>query len=244
MSLRSGTALLGIIACVGLNACGDDDPKQDSAELSIVDPSNAYGKTYAEWSAEWIEYVNSVSPPECANPLMDASGASCALYQDEDSPVFFLTGNYGGVSIRDECVAPAGKALFFPLLNIWGDNAGVPADMLLSDADIRAYVESSYENVIADSLHVSLDGVAIEGLDAGGVPSAPYQLELAPEANTYYCAGVEDVAGEFPGHVSGYWAMLPPLAAGAHTLEFGASSQGTATTEGTTIDMRYELLVH
>jgi hypothetical protein len=204
---------------------------------------DAHGKSYAEWSADWVSYVNSVSPPECSNPLMSDTGADCALYQDADSPAFFLVGNFGGVSIRKECVAPAGKALFFPLVEVWGDNAGVPADMLLSDGDLRAYVDSKFDDMVADSLQLSVDGASLSDLARGAVHTTPYELELAPMANAYYCSGAEDVAGTFPGYTSGYWAMLPPLEAGSHVLKFGGSINGTATSEAELVQQTYHLTV-
>src|SRR5689334_20097251 len=117
-----------VLLALGVSACGSDD--KETSSLDLLDPSAVhYGKTYAEWSASWVSYANSVAPPDCVSPMLDATGASCTLYQDPQSPVFFLVGNWGGVSRRTECVVPSGKALFFPLVNVWADNAGVPDEM-------------------------------------------------------------------------------------------------------------------
>ena len=226
-----------------LVACGNDASDTKSSTIALVDPASAYGKSYAEWSLDWVSYVNSVSPPECISPLMDDSGASCGLYQDEASPVFFLAGNYVGVSIRDNCVAPAGKALFFPLINVWGDNAGVPEDMLLSESDLKAYVESNFDRCYVDQLRLEVDGESVADLAKGGVRSAAYTLELAPMENIYTCGGMDDVEGEFPGYVSGYWAMLAPLDAGEHTLEFGGAAKGSTTSEDQPVGQTYNLTI-
>ena len=243
MSARFVSLVAGLFLSPALFACGSNDADEPETEVALVDAKDAYGKSYEEWSLDWVSYVNSASPPACTLPLMDDTGADCALYQDESSPVFFLAGNYGGTSVRNKCVAPADKALFFPLVNAWGDNAGVPADMLLSDADIKAYVDGKFATVETDSLHLSVDGQALGNLTDGVVPSAQYTLQLAPMANSYYCSGIDGVEGEMPGYVAGYWAMLAPLAAGKHAIEFGGTAKGTSTTEDEIIEQTYSLTV-
>ncbi len=227
-------------------ACGsdDDEPAPAKASVDILDPAAPHeGKTYAEWAAGWVRYWTGTAPPECVNPITDATGESCGLYQDADSPVFFLVGNFGGVSLRDACVVPAGKSLFFPLVNTTGDNAGVPEDMTLPDADLRNFVEESYEVMVPGSLYLTVDGQSIEHLERGGIPSAPYTLELEPDANLYSCSGVDGVEGEFNGYTSGYFAMLAPLAPGAHTITFGGKTSASPQGQALTIDVRYELTV-
>ena len=241
MNARVTSLIAGALLSPALSACGSKD--SDQPAIHLVDPKDAYGMSYAEWAVDWVRYVNSVSPPECSNPLMSETGADCGLYQDEKSPAFFLVGNFGGVSIRKQCAAPAGKALFFPLIVAWGDNVGVPTDMLLSDDDIKAYIQSTFDLILVDSLQLSVDGQSLDDLASGAVGPTPYTLQLAPQANAYYCMGAEDVAGEFPGYTSGYWAMLPPLEPGSHVLQFGGSAKGTATAEAQKIVQTYHLTV-
>ncbi|MGC4088083.1 MAG: hypothetical protein QM756_09330 [Polyangiaceae bacterium] len=230
--------LLSALVAAG---CSDSD---SGTQLDIADPSTPqYGKTYEEWAAEWVAYVNRVAPPECASPFTDATGASCQLYQDADSPVFFLVGTFGGVARRNECVVPHGKALFFPLIGTWGDNAGVPSDMLLSDAELKAYVESLYAGLLPESLKLTVDGQSITKLERGGFSSAPYLITIPPDANSYTCINVPGVEGEFAGQVSGYWALLPALAPGKHTVAFQAASHGQVGVEDVNIDVSYTLTV-
>jgi len=237
-----------LLASLGLalGGCGDgdDEPAPTPPKVDILDPATAHeGQTYAEWAADWVQYWTSTAPPECVNPITDATGEGCALYQDPDSPVFFLVGNFGGVTLRDACVVPADKYLFFPLLDTTGDNAGVPEDMLLPEADLKNYVEAAYEVMLPDSLYLTVDGHAVEGLARGGIPSAPYTLDLAPDANLYTCSGVDDVEGEFPGYLSGYWAMLAPLTPGAHSITFGGKTSASPQGQALTLDVSYELTV-
>jgi hypothetical protein len=246
MSHLTVRVLAGFLA-LALTACGDgdDEPAPAKTPIDLLDPSVAHeGKTYAEWAAAWVQYWTGTAPPECVNPITDATGAGCTLYQDPEAPVFFLVGNFGGVSLRDACVVPAGKSLFLPLISTIGDNAGVPADMLLSDADLENFVEASFDVMLATSLHLSVDGQSIARLERGGIRSAPYSIDLAPEANLYTpCSGVEGVEGKFDGYVSGYWAMLAPLSPGAHTLQFGGNTSDSPQGQPLTIDVRYDLTV-
>jgi len=243
LELTRSAVLIAVAGCLG--ACGSNDgDAQPAASIDLLDPTVPhYGKTYAEWAAGWVQYVNNVAPPDCINPITDTTGAACALYQDPDSPVFNLTGNFGGVSIRDECVAPAGKALFLPLLAVWGDNAGVPSDMTLSEADLESFVEQTYDVLLPGSLKLVVDGHPIEHLERGGIRGAPYTIHLEPDANSYSCAMVDGVEGDFPGYLSGYWALLAPLATGQHTLAFGGESTGSPQGQPSTLDIRYTLTV-
>jgi hypothetical protein len=244
MNATSKYVLVAVLAVLA-SACGGDDEKATpEPTLDILDPTEAhYGGTYEEWAAAWVQYVNDVAPPECINPILDTTGETCALYQDPESPVFLLVGNFGGISIREDCVVPAGKAIYLPLINSYGDNAGVPAEMTVSDAELKAYVEGNFELIDSDSLRLAIDGQELERLERGAIPSAPYTIDLEPGANVYECNAVEGVEGEFSGYVSGYWAMLAPLEPGAHTIEFGGASDAAPQGQPVTIDVRYELTV-
>lgn len=245
--MREGkTRTAVVIVLVGcLGACGskDDEPKPGTG-VDLLDPAAGhYDKTYAEWAAGWVQYVNSSAPPDCFSPVSDPTGAECGRYQAAESPVFYLTGNFGGVSIREECVVPSGKALFLPLLSVWGDNAGVPADMLLSDAALQSFVEQTFDVLLPESLKLVVDGHSIAQLERGGIRSAPYTMHLEPDANTYTCANVDGVEGDFSGYLSGYWALLAPLAKGSHTLRFGGESTDGPQGQASTFDIRYTLTV-
>jgi hypothetical protein len=238
---------LCILVLVGTPACGSDDktaPDTQTAPIDLVDPSGMpYGNTYAGWSAGWMQYAMSYKPPGCENPYLDETGGNCRLYQDPQSPVFYLSGNLGGVSVRDECVAPAGKALFFPVVIAFADNAGVPADMWVSDDGLKSYVEAMYTATYVDSLHVSVDGHAIGDLERGGVMSAPYTVDFASDGNAYTCSMVDGVEGPYSGYIGGYWAMLPPLSKGRHEIAFGGSSSDPTQSNVLVIDVTYSLTV-
>src|ERR1035437_707773 len=66
-----------------------------------LDPSQPhYGKTDDDWATAWNQWLFKVT--DCSKePIKDTTGQSCAINQDPVSPVFFLTGTYGGTVVRD-----------------------------------------------------------------------------------------------------------------------------------------------
>lgn len=234
---RTSTGIALLAMTRGISACTTDA----SPELDLLDPSSLqYGKSYPEWAAEWVAYLHRVAPPECADPLQDADGASCQLYQDPESPVFFLVGAAEGRVVRGQCAVPRGKGLFFPLVQVWRDNAGASGDTVLGDEQLASDAATRFAEFVPEALRLSVDGQRIGGLSRGALVAAPYNLTLAPEANRHTCAGSADVAGDFAGYLSGYWAMLPSLTAGQHTVEFSAASQASGSPR-TELAVRYEL---
>jgi hypothetical protein len=241
MTIKS--ALGAALSMLLIGCGGNDDPPDSRAKVDILDPSTAhYGKTYEELAGDWVQYLYNVAPPDCVNPVTDATGANCALYQNPDDSVFLLAGNYGGVTVRDECVVPSGKALFFPLLNVNADNAGVPDDMTLPDSELSNYAESNFEVMHADSLKLVVDGHAIRNLERGAIPLAGYTTTLEPDANIFTCLMADGYEGEYKGYLTGYYAFLAPFSPGAHTIEFGGSSLGPQG-QVVTVDVTYHLTV-
>jgi hypothetical protein len=226
-----------------LTGCSNEDSATDKSAPALVSPDDAYGKSYAEWAAGWVQFASTASPPECKQVLTDETGEDCALNQDADSDVFYLVGNQTGVSVRDKCVVPADKALFFPLINVWADNAGVPTDMLYSEEEIKSYIQDKFDGMDAKTLVLTVDGKDVANLASGGIAIAPYTLVFETKDNVYACNGSPDVVGEFPGFLSGYWAMLPPLSAGSHDLRFAGTQHGATSADSVTIDQTYHLRV-
>lgn len=71
------------------------------------------GKTYAEWSAKWWQWVFSIPAP---NPQLAQGALDCSVNQS--GAVWFLAGSpTGSESFERSCTVPRGKSLFFPVLN-------------------------------------------------------------------------------------------------------------------------------
>src|SRR5690348_896589 len=84
----------------------------------VIPPNAApHGKTYGEWSAAWSKWA--YEAPDGKNPVLDTTGANCAVGQS--GHVWFLAGTFfvgpqTGPAVRT-CTIPPGQMLFFPIGN-------------------------------------------------------------------------------------------------------------------------------
>lgn len=79
----------------------------------------AQGESFRQLSAQWQQWALSI--PTSINPQLDATGEHCMVGQS--GSVWFLAGIFGGGSATRTCAVPAGKALYFPVLNSVNINA-------------------------------------------------------------------------------------------------------------------------
>ncbi|MEW6207829.1 MAG: hypothetical protein AB1631_05640 [Acidobacteriota bacterium] len=198
--------------------------------------SRPFGMTYGEWSAKWWQWALSIPAPE--NPLLDETGALCGSGQS--GKVFFLAGviNVSGTATRN-CVVPAGKALFFPILNFEADNyVCVDPDTNLTIDELRDLAKSFMD--MATDLECEVDGVPVEDLMGRyRAVSPPFEITL-PENNVFPVAGCTDPFPlTFPAVSDGYWVMLAPLSVGHHTIHF----HGSLPSFNFTLDITYNLTV-
>mgnify|MGYP007070991491 CR=1 FL=1 len=178
--------------------------------------SRPYGYSYGEWEARWWQWASRI--PVERNPILDSTGEHCA--EGQDGPVWFLAGNYGGVT-RRECTVPAGKSLFFPLINgVWWQT--------LQDAPhtVEAMREEARGFLGTPTLAATVDGRSVL------TPARYY--EETPVFTSYFPTNnamgfdatwlpVEDGMLRCDQTVdAGYALMLHPLSAGDHTVRFTA----------------------
>jgi hypothetical protein len=202
------------------------DSRNPNSQVLPLDSSPS-GNTYGEWSARWWQWALSI--PAATNPVLDETGAHCA--EGQSGPVWFLAGSFFGGTFERACTVPPDKALFFPIVNAAFGAAvfdceptqpGVPCNITV----LRAAAAASMDPV---TLEASLDGVPVRQLREFRVQSPVFSVTL-PEGNV---VGVP--SGTYAPMVSdGYWLMLAPLSAGAHTIHFkneitGGPFAGTAT---------------
>lgn len=226
---------------------------EGESSFRIIPPHSAKAQSrmsYAEWSAVWWQWVLSINAAN--NPLLDETGATCGVAQPRGQPVFFLVGAFGsGTVTRDECVVPAGKLLFFPLVNafwlsteptdpsdpaaarellmsvfgpvtaLWASVDGEPVSDLDAPARIVATSRRSF---------VGSGGAVVDGIDpnstpfhacAGGDPSCSPAWSLTVPDDNNLFGLPAGAYG--PGVADGYYLMLAPLRPGNHTIRFGAT---------------------
>jgi hypothetical protein len=102
--------------------------------------SHPFGATYGEWAARWWQWA--YKQPVDTNPLFQTGQVD--LSQGQSGKVWFLGGvfNTSGTADRTGTV-PAGKALFFPILNFEADNLAPPIKPPLDVAGLRALAAAS-----------------------------------------------------------------------------------------------------
>jgi hypothetical protein len=222
-----------IFVCCACGSSGNDA----APGVTPLDPTTKhYGESYTQWAGAWVKWFYELPlDANCADPISDTTGERCDFAQDPASKVYFLAGNFGGKVKRTKCVMPADKALFMPILVQWHDNGGVAADMLATDAQLKAQAVSDQKGV--QQVTFELDGNVVDDLEPFAINAAPYTYTVPPEPNVYSCQGTPGVTGTYSGYANGYFVLLPPLVAGKHTIAFSGN-----TTGGFSLNVSYDPL--
>jgi hypothetical protein len=186
---------------------------------------------YADLTATWWQWIYAQPAADAGatntNPNLDSTGAYAAAGQaggiGPGNKFFFLAGTFGGDAERNVTV-PAHKDLFFPVVNTEYDNAVDPVTHF-GVPYLRGLAKA---NVDAATIHVAtVDGNPIEVFRT---KSPAFSYTLPAQGNIYAYFGL--VGPQFEGTVKpvcsdGWWAYVPALSAGAHTIHFhGETSNG------------------
>ncbi len=171
--------------------------------------SNPFGKSYAEWGMVWSEWAFGI--PGATNPILDTTGEFCG--EDQSGKVWFLAGSFGDGTPDRDCDVPAGKAIFFPILNItcWAPEDGETVEDLIDCTTLLDLIESDFTLL----MEASVDGVPIEGVDEYR-SGLGFGTLVTPEG------GLIEPAGVRPAVSDGWFLMLAPLSAGDHTISLRA----------------------
>ena len=232
MSLK---VLLAVITPLlfALPAVSQSQSLNDPNPGVVLTPNSAPdGLTYGEWSAKWFKWA--YEPPPASNPVLDTTGANCAVGQSGD--VWFLAGTFfppGPPAVVRNCTIPAGQKLFFPVGNGFCAGDNFPKGF----ADERKCATKNAKTLSGFS--AELDGLSIHGLHSE--LEANYYRALSPSYDLVL--GADNIfgapAGTYsPGAGDGVYLMLVPLTPGPHSLHFHADITG-----GGQIDATYNLTV-
>jgi hypothetical protein len=221
---RSAAAIVGI--AVGLVA----------PVLSFADDGN---KTInrgvlKELSDDWWQW--SLSIPAVVNPLSfnteEESARYCGVGQHGN--VWFLGGTLDGSEAERRCTIPAGMYIFFPIIN--AECSSLEGNGT-TEEELRACVKGLIDNVTFVEAHV--DGVALKGEQRSRVQSTLFSFTLPPGDVLKLFGGQPNPT---PAVSDGFWVLLRPLSAGAHTIEW----RGVATfPDGSTFEQKtkYRLMI-
>jgi len=192
-----------------------------------------YGKSYAQWSAQFSKWAFAL--PVEGHPFLGCP-ASCDAGQS--GPVWFLAGGPSECT----CTIPVGKALFFPLAN--AECSSLEADPFHGDTaeEQRACAAFFADHIVVSSLFCVVDGVPVTNLQNYRFVSPQYTFT----APTPWVFG--DTGGTGTSVSDGYSIMLTPLSKGAHTLHFGGAfhfsvAEGDPFDADFAIDTTYHLIV-
>lgn len=198
------------------------------------------GKTYAEWSAEWFKWIMKI--PAGQNPFFDMTGASCAI--DQQGPVFFLVGLPGiqDASVTRTCSIPAGKHLFFPVINYINDfPCPDPSFAPYPGQTLEEFLRAGAVAILGapSKILVDVDGVAFADGELFRFTSKMFDFTGDPSLTANFDPCVTGSVQQ--GASDGWWIMLEPLPPGAHTVHFAGTN--TANGAAFTIDTTYTLTV-
>jgi hypothetical protein len=207
-------ALLLVAACsTAFAGKGNTDKAVGNAGNPGVAPpqSHAFGKTYGEWGAAWWQWA--LALPNPVNPWFDETGDMIA--NGQSGHVWFLTGviNVSGTAVRQSTV-PAGKALFFPVLNAECSNLEGAPWYGGNEAELRECVVVG--NPLGLWRFAEIDGVPVKNIDQYYALTPMFTFSVPADNGL----GVQGPAtGISMSH--GIWLMLEPLSVGTHIIHFG-----------------------
>jgi hypothetical protein len=211
LSLLSPVAL-AIAVAVGCAAPSAVLAASGTEANPVVPPwQSVEGRTQMDWSRAWWQWASSFESD--VSPLTDRTGSRCEAGQS--GAVWFLAGSsYGSRRVERTCTVPAGRYLFFPLVNtIALDVNDIGCPYLLR------HVEKQMSDPMA--LDVEVDGRKLPA-------SAVRHLK----SESCFKAGGELAASD------GYYVMLRPLPAGQHVIKFGGEVEASAQSVTYTITVR------
>ena len=211
-------------------------------DFTIIAPDQQFrGLSYGELSGAWWQWAYSF--PADMNPVSDSTGELAGLGQS--GPVWFLAGNFGGRTIRTATV-PAGKALFFPIINsLWinipelGDNPWSDEQREFARSVIAPFIDNAFD------LSCTIDGVAVADLQSyrAATPDGAEYFVTVPENSLLAGPPLRLPAGSYgPTVDDGIYLMLAPLRRGEHTIRITSNSAGSALGDFA-LDVTYHLTV-
>ena len=199
--------------------------KGNAGNPGILPPqSYAYGKTYAEWSVNYWQWVFSL--PATNSPL-DTGDCSAG----QSGPVWFLAVPFGCATNTRSCTIPAGVALFFPISDGFADNTDCPSADTFSVEQLMGLAASFVE--LSSGMSCTIDGVPVKGLEDS--ITSPYRV--GPQVFNHTLASTDNIYANFFGLTcipdgitvyptvdDGVYLLLAPLSAGQHTIHVAIES--------------------
>ena len=184
-----------------------------------------HGQSYPAWAADW--WVWALSQPVSTNPVLDTTGEHCEVAQQGN--VWFLAGTFSSGSVTRDCTVPAGTALLIPVINVF--YCALAEDPPEQQTEEYARAQVAFVEDTASGLSLTVDGRTVRRLTYE--ESEVFSVVLP--ANNIFGLPAGTVAS--PCADAGYYALVPPLSVGEHTIRI----QGTLDTF--MVDVTYQITV-
>jgi hypothetical protein len=194
----------------------------DGKAYRIAAPAaEVLGTSMEDWTENWWTWV--LQAPADTNPQLDETGEWADV--DNDGPVYFVAGAFGGTWERTFTVE-AGKPLLLPvsnLLYLGTAELSEEASMIEADASFDAWEQSDA------NLSATIDGVPVENLSAYLVRS-DFFTPGNPEPQSFLdeTLGIPQSDDLYPSASTGYWLMIEGLTPGEHTIAFSGTVAGNS----------------
>ena len=195
--------------------------RNPSAPLIAQIDSKPGGKTYGHWAAQWAQWA--IGSPAATNPIFDPDGQYCALRQVDD--VWFLAGANSSDPVVRQCSIPAGKSLFFPLINNY---YGAWLNDLPEETRTEEFVRAKASCSLPATISASIDGRKVLRptqyfTGASGSESPIFNVQLPPGNIWSDDVSVIPELLNHPSAEQGYYLFIKPLPIGTHTIQWTAS---------------------
>ena len=185
--------------------------------------SKPFGRTYAEWTARWWQWVLSIAKTK--NPLVDNTGKNCA--NNQSGRIWFLAGTLKGPAERS-CTIPADKAILFPVINF---EASVAEGDGTTEEELAACAEFEMDQIT--DIRAMISGTNVNELKQYRIQSPLFNAALPPDNVLGLPVQTTNMVSE------GYWIFLKPLGPGKYNL----SSFGSCLAGRIKIDITYRLSI-
>jgi hypothetical protein len=192
--------------------------------------SSSHGKSYAEWSAAYWQWLFSL--PVDGHPGTDSPDFN--VTDGQSGNVWFLTGPFG--TVERNITISAGTSLFVALINVDSSTLEEPPFYGATAADQLA-IANAFADYMTD-LSFTVDGKSIANIDDFRVTSPQFDFS----APSPWIFGATGGTGTATG--VGYFVMLAPLSVGTHTIHYtGAFKFSEAPEDYIAVDMTYHVTV-
>ncbi|MCA1704009.1 MAG: hypothetical protein LC808_12380 [Actinobacteria bacterium] len=171
--MRRAVVVSVVLACIATFSTGAAVQAHPVATEGLFSPdSHPYGKSYAQWAANWFEWL--VEIPAAEHPSLNPDNCD----KDQSGKVWFLAPSFGG-HLKVDCTVPAGKAIFV------SPGGGFCTEALSGFRTYRDLLRCAREDFrTVSNIEISIDGRPVRHRHAYKGITRPFTVEL-PEGNFF-----------------------------------------------------------